>query len=152
MLFAIGYRLNYEYNSVMSKTFTLDQVNELLPEVQRRLDLIIQKRSAYLRIHDAVFVQELAQDVEKKSGADFFDSDLEKDIQNLEETIYDLAQEIDSLIDLGCILRSLDAGLVDFPGQHTGERIFFAWKTGEKKINFIRRRGVSGPDLERKPL
>ena len=134
----------------MSKTFTLQQANEMLPEVQRRLGLILQKRSAYLRIHDAVFVQELAHDAEKKAGADLFDSDLEKDIQNLEETIYDLAKEIDGLIDLGCVLRSLDLGLVDFPGQHQGERVFFSWKTGEKEIGFIRRRANNAS--ERVPL
>lgn len=133
----------------MSKNFTLEQANELLPEIERRLKLICEKRSIYLRIHDAVFVQELANNAEKKSEADMFDSDLEKDIQNLEETIYELAKEIDALIDLGCILRSIDLGLVDFPGQHQGERVFFSWKTGEKQIGFIRQRGANGASAER---
>ncbi len=133
----------------MSKSFTLEQVNEMLPEVDRRLKLICEKRSVYRRIHDAVFVQELAQDAEKKSGADLFDSNLEEDIQSLEETIYALAKEIDALIELGCVLRSMDAGLVDFPGQHHGERIFFSWKTGEKQIAFIRKRGAMGASSER---
>ncbi len=140
---------NREYNSRMSKSFTLEQVNEMLPEVERRFKLIQEKRSVYLRIHDAVFVQELAADAEKKLGKDMFDADLEKDIQNLEETIYALAKEIDDLVDLGCILRSIDCGMVDFPGQHHGERVFFAWKAGEKKIEFIRRRGTNGTASER---
>ena len=136
----------------MSKSFTLEQANQLIPEVERRLGLICSKRAVYLRIHDDVFVQELANDAEKKTGPDFFDSDLEKDIQNLEETIYELAKEIDELIDLGCILRSIDAGLVDFPGQHQGERVFFAWKAGEKQITFLRHRGAAGASTERTPL
>ena len=136
----------------MSKSFTLAQANEMLPEVERRLKLICDKRAVYLRIHDAVFVQELAQDAEKKAGADLFASDLEEDIQNLEETIYELAKEIDALIELGCVLRSMDAGLVDFPGSHQGERVFFAWKTGEKKIAFFRKRGTAGASSERSPL
>ena len=136
----------------MSKSFTLEQANEMLPEVERRLKLICGKRAVYLRIHDAVFVQELAQDAEKKSGADLFDANLEEDIQNLEETIYELAKEIDALIELGCVLRSMDAGLVDFPGRHHGERVFFAWKTGEQQIAFIRKRGAAGASSERTPI
>ena len=132
----------------MSKSFTLEQANVMLPEVERRLKLICDKRAVYLRIHDAVFVQELANDAEKKSGADLFDSNLEEDIQNLEETIYDLAKEIDALIELGCVLRSMDSGLVDFPGSHQGERVFFSWKAGEKQIAFIRKRGAAGTSAE----
>lgn len=136
----------------MSKSFTLEQVNQMLPDVESRLNLIREKRSIYLRIHDSVFVQELAQDAEKKAGADFFDSDLDKDIQNLEETIYDLAKAIDELIDLGVILRSIDSGLIDFPGQHRGERVFFSWKAGEKQIAFTRKRSAAGASTERTPL
>ena len=136
----------------MSKSFTLEQANELLPEVERRLKAIQTKRSVYLRVHDAIFVQELANNAEKKNTADFFDSDLEADIQNLEETIYDLSKEVDSLIELGCVLRSMDLGLIDFPGQHKGERIFFSWKTGEKQIAFMRQRSAGGVSSERIPL
>lgn len=136
----------------MSKSFTLEQVNQMLPDVERRLNLIREKRSIYLRVHDAVFVQELAQDAEKKAGADLFESDLDKDIQNLEETIYELAKEIDQLIEMGVILRSMDSGLIDFPGAHQGERVFFSWKSGEKEIAFIRRRSAGGASTERIPL
>lgn len=114
----------------------------MIPEVERRLSVIREKRSFYLRAHDAVFVQELANEVEKKAGRDLFDSDLDKDIQGLEGAIEFLSKEIDELISLGCLLRSLDQGFVDFAGQHHGERVFFAWKSGEKKITFIRRRGA----------
>lgn len=136
----------------MSKSFTLEQVNQMLPEVERRLTSIREKRAIYLRVHDAVFVQELARDAEKKAGADLFESDLDKDIQNLEETIYDLAKEIDQLIEMGLILRSIDSGLIDFPGSHQGERVFFSWKTGEKQIAFLRRRSAAGASTERTPI
>lgn len=138
-----------EYNFHMSKSFTLEQVNQMLPDVARRFALICEKRSIYLRVHDNVFVQELAQNAEKQNGADFFAGDLEKDIQNLEETIYDLSKEIDALAELGCVLRSLDQGLIDFPGQLNGERVFFSWKAGEDKIAFYRRRSAAGVSPER---
>ena len=136
----------------MSKSFSLEQVNQILPEVELRLKAIQDKRAVYLRVHDAIFVQELANNAEKKNTADFFDSDLDADIQNLEETIYDLSKEVDSLIELGCVLRSMDLGLIDFPGQHHGERVFFSWKAGEKQIAFIRRRSSSGASAERFPI
>ncbi len=133
----------------MSKSFTLEQVNQMLPDIARRFALIAEKRSVYLRVHDAIFVQELANNAEKQSGADLFAGDLEKDIQSLEETIFDLSKEIDELISLGCILRSMDQGLIDFPGELRGERVYFAWKTGEKQIAFYRKRSAVGASAER---
>ena len=62
----------------MPKSFTLAEVNQLVPEVETRLSAIRAKRVIYLRIHDAVFVQELANDAEKKVGPDFFDSEYGK--------------------------------------------------------------------------
>jgi len=145
---SIVYRSRSDYTFAMSKTFTLEEVNRLLPDVDHRFTLICEKRAAYLRVHDAIFVQELAHSAEKK-GADLFDADLEKDIQNLETIIYDLAKEIDALIELGCVLRSIDQGLIDFPGQHHGERLFFSWKKGEKEIGFIRRRVAGAASADR---
>lgn len=133
----------------MSKSFTLEQVNQMLPDIARRFALISEKRSVYLRVHDAIFVQELANNAEKQSGADLFAGDLEQDIQSLEETIFDLSKEIDDLISLGCVLRSMDQGLIDFPGELRGERVYFAWKTGEKQIAFYRKRSASGASAER---
>jgi len=133
----------------MSKSFTLEQVNQMLPDVARRFALVCEKRSVYLRVHDAVFVQELVQNADQEKNSDLFAGDLEKDIQNLEETIFELSKEIDELISLGCILRSMDQGLIDFPGELRGERVFFAWKSGEKQIAFYRKRNSSGASAER---
>lgn len=133
----------------MSKSFTLEQVNQMLPDVARKFALICEKRSVYLRVHDAIFVQELAQNADREKNTDLFAGDLEKDIQNLEETIFELSKEIDELISFGCIIRSMDQGLIDFPGELRGERVFFAWKSGEKQIAFYRKRNVSGASAER---
>ncbi len=135
----------------MSKSFTLEQVNQMLPEIARRFAVICEKRSVYLRVHDAIFVQELANTADKNSR-DLFAGDLEKDIQNLEETIFALSSEIDDLVDLGCVIRSMDQGLIDFPGELRGERVFFSWKAGEKQITFYRKRTSSGASPERLTL
>lgn len=124
----------------------------MLPDVVQRFAAISEKRSIYLRVHDAIFVQELASNAEKKNTADLFDSDLESDIKNLEETIYDLSKEIDDLLEMGCILRSMDLGLIDFPGTHRGERVFFSWKMGEKQIQFFRKRTAQGASQDRFPI
>ncbi len=121
----------------------------MLPDVARRFALVCEKRSVYLRVHDAIFVQELAQSADQEKNTDLFAGDLEKDIQSLEETIFELSKEIDELISLGCILRSMDQGLIDFPGELRGERVFFAWKSGEKQIAFYRKRNASGASAER---
>ena len=40
------------------------------------------------------------------------------------------------LEDLGCLLKDLTTGLVDFYGTRRGELVFLCWKLGEDRIRF----------------
>jgi hypothetical protein len=50
----------------------------------------------------------------------------------------------------GCVVKDLDAGLVDFPGQLNGEDVYWCWRLGEDRIRFWHRanEGFAG----RKPI
>lgn len=43
---------------------------------------------------------------------------------------------LDQLEDLGCLLKDLHTGLVDFYALHNGELSFLCWKLGEDRIRF----------------
>jgi len=47
-----------------------------------------------------------------------------------------LQQEIQKLEDMGCVLKDLNIGLVDFPAVRLGVRVWLCWKFGEKKVDF----------------
>jgi hypothetical protein len=50
----------------------------------------------------------------------------------------------------GCVVKDLDLGLVDFPGQRNGEDVCWCWRLGEDRIRFWHRanEGFAG----RKPI
>jgi hypothetical protein len=54
------------------------------------------------------------------------------------------------LADRSILLRDADTGLVDFPAERDGERVFLCWRLGEKRVGWYHseRSGFSS----RKPL
>jgi hypothetical protein len=49
----------------------------------------------------------------------------------LKSEIVRLIHRIESL---GCIVKDIDLGLVDFPSTRSGEPIYLCWKAGEERI------------------
>jgi hypothetical protein len=89
--------------------FTPEQANEFLPQVKKTVVrcLAIKKEADALR-DDA----EMADAMER----------LGREIQKLEE--------------LGCIMKDLNIGLIDFPAVRLGTRVWLCWKLGEEKVAF----------------
>ena len=61
-----------------------------------------------------------------------------------------LKRELLWLADRGILLRDPDTGLVDFPAERDGERVFLCWRLGEERVGWYHseRSGFSS----RKPL
>jgi hypothetical protein len=61
-----------------------------------------------------------------------------------------LKRELLWLADRGILLRDPDTGLVDFPAERDGERVFLCWRLGEDRVGWYHseRSGFSS----RKPL
>lgn len=68
-------------------------------------------------------------------------------LDGMSERLVAIAGEIESI---GCVLRDLDAGLVDFPFRVRGGAVFLCWRLGEPAILFWHRpeEGFAG----RKPI
>jgi hypothetical protein len=88
--------------------FTPKQANEFLPEVKATVQRIISiKKEA-----DGLKEEEMTDAMER----------LEKEIQKLEE--------------LGCVLKDMSIGLIDFPAVRLGTRVWLCWKLDEAKVSF----------------
>lgn len=61
-----------------------------------------------------------------------------------------LKRELLWLADRGILLRDPETGLVDFPAERDGERVFLCWRLGEERVGWYHseRSGFSG----RRPL
>ena len=47
-----------------------------------------------------------------------------------------LKSSIETIHEVGCVVKDLDIGLVDFPTLFRGEEVYLCWKMGESSIQF----------------
>jgi hypothetical protein len=73
-----------------------------------------------------------------------------KDDAEMTGAMTKLESEVKKLEELGCVLRDMTLGLVDFPAVRLGERVWLCWKLGEGHVKFwhTRHEGYAG----RKPI
>jgi hypothetical protein len=59
-------------------------------------------------------------------------------------------EALDQIHAIGCVVKDLDSGLVDFPAILRNEEVYLCWRLGEDRIRFYHRQdeGFSG----RKPI
>lgn len=115
----------------MRTTFTVDQANRTLPLVSRIVRDIV---TLYPRWRERVSEIEIRAASARLDQPDLRGAQLEREVQ-------DLAAEIDGCIRevraLGVEYRlPLDAGLVDFPGELEGRRIYLCWRLGEQAVEY----------------
>jgi len=123
------------------RIFSRGEANALLPELAQRLKRLQHKKEIYRRMHDNLFMHELVCVAEKTHG--FLDpqDDLETGIHALEEAIEELAKDVEAIFATGAILRNIEKGHVDLPGELDGQKIYFLWAMGDPQIRFYRLRG-----------
>ncbi len=118
------------------RLLSIAEVNALLPEIEAIVRRVEEMRKKHEGLHDALLMNEILSDAERERGVQAVHSSIEKDAQELEAALVELENDISRIRDLGGIIRSLEAGWVDFPGQHQGQTIHFSWKLGEKTIQY----------------
>ena len=120
------------------RTFTLQEADALLPELEKRLKLLRVKKEAYSRTHDLLFMHELVCTAERPYGFLEEKDDLEDGIHALEEAIEDLAKDVEAIFAMGCLLRNIEKGHVEFFGAHDGLEVYFSWRLGESAVSHYR--------------
>ncbi len=120
------------------RIFSLEEANALLPEIEAILCRIAGKKESYDRLHDQILMQELICQSSKFSAMQTHTAEqkIDDDAKTLEEAWASLQKEVDEILSLGCIVRSMERGWIDFWGRHEGAQVYFCWKKGEKTIQY----------------
>ena len=118
--------------------FSKEEVDALVPELERRLKDLHQKKDAYNRIHDSLFMHELLCEAERSRGFLEGTENLEMSFYALEEAIEALARDVEAIFELGCFLRNIERGRVEFRGVLEGRDVFFCWQKGEPVVGRYR--------------
>ena len=103
--------------------FTSTEADELVPKIERTVAKISEIKKSSETLNDET---EMADSMDR----------LQREIQKLE--------------DLGCVLKDLNVGLVDFPAVRLGVRVWLCWKSGERKVEFWH--GLHEGFANRKPV
>jgi hypothetical protein len=110
----------------LKKLFTLDEANAFVPQL---LDLVpkIQKLSVSLNNNFPDIKN--ARDKAKWNGG----SDQGVDYLNAVLKYNDLMSKIE---EMGCELKGIREGLIDFPSLREGREVYLCWRMPEKEILF----------------
>ena len=109
------------------KYFTVERAQKQMPKIKKSLIKLQNLKKAI----DAILSVEMdSREVEYEEIIET-STKLNKEYHKLS---YDFRKEIENLEKIGCILKDLGQGLVDFYRRFEGRDIFLCWRLGEGKI------------------
>jgi len=103
------------------KIFTVDEANELLPSVRRKLERI---QKLYKRI------AELRESANAAAVASEFGGGMESGPVYV-RALYEVGKLTTELHELGVQLKDYSRGLIDFPSMRDGRVVLLCWQIGE---------------------
>ena len=126
------------------RVFRVDEVEALIP----RLELVVarlQENSRKLRERIVAIAGEQGVPVSSLSMPSVLR--LQPGLHRLVEDINACVHEIENL---GGVFKDVELGLIDFPAQVSGERVYLCWQYGEKCVGFWH--GIGEGFAGRRPL
>jgi len=132
----------------MPRFFTLQQAEEVLPDVASAIRDAIALKSEYERRESEWRI--FSQRVSVMGGMRVDRGRIMEQKNGRQEAALALKQAIDKVHQFGCVVKDLDIGLIDFPTLFQGEEVYLCWKLGEAGIGFWH--GVNEGFRGRKPI
>jgi len=117
-----------------ARLFTLDEANALLPRISDLIELIQAKASQLGELH-----AQLEDFRERKRAGDHSEGEAKIVQQVLGEAnriSADLKAAMEDLLSLGCELKDVRMGLVDFPALRDERTVYLCWRQGEDEIRY----------------
>jgi len=122
-----------------SKVFSVDEANQLLGQVSPLVQQLQALQGSIIKTN-----HQLDEAVPKLSQGNGYPiqelrkqiADLTKHQLHLIEAFQSALQQLESL---GCLLKDVNLGLVDFYSLRDGEPVFLCWRLGEERIEFWHR-------------
>ncbi len=118
----------------MARHFTLREAQRLLPEVEAGLRRARSRKSELDSVEAEI--RNFVRRVQMLGGSRIDPGRVQtlRDRRDLAESR--LHEAVEQVEDLGCQIKSVDTGLIDFPTYFRGEEVLMCWKLGEDRIRF----------------
>ncbi len=118
----------------MPKRFTLEEAQGLIPELERLVRGAIEVKSEFDSAERAwqAFTERIMV-----LGGMLADRVRAFELRNRRDSAAArLRSAIEQIQGLGCVIKDLDIGLVDFPTLFRGREVYLCWKRGETATTF----------------
>ena len=106
--------------------FTIEEANALLPQISRVIKGMLDARQCIIEAQAdlwPVLEKAIGNGGSKKAG------ELLPEFSRVEQGARRLSE-------MGCILKDINTGLVDFPTLRNGREVFLCWQHGEPEVAF----------------
>ena len=106
------------------RTYRVEEANALLPGLAQRLTRIREARQVLLRSAEVVKERVASDPGGTHGGREYWNASAV------------LRAELERLAAEDIVLRDPETGLVDFPGEREGRRVWLCWRLGEDQLGF----------------
>ena len=114
------------------KLFSADRANALIPKLAPLVDeLLVKRRDLAIKLLESDPALRHAEQRQAPRLASARSPFPPPRFSELKLEIHRLIQRIESL---GCVVKDIDLGLIDFPSTRGGEPIYLCWKAGEASV------------------
>lgn len=121
------------------KVFTLAEANSLLPQVRAVLTELRAMMGRIIAHETAIDVEELAGGQSDGKLSPAAKQRMARLMQELDAQVEEFQAALKAFNELGCHLKDLDQGLVDFYSMREDELVVLCWKEGEERVRFWHR-------------
>lgn len=109
--------------------FTLDEANAALPKVRQQLSLLREIRKRIVGQQARVDIEELTAHSPDPRRMDELLKSIDQDVQAFHKAL-------DAFGGLGCELKDLEKGLVDFYSMRGNDVVYLCWMDGEESVQW----------------
>lgn len=118
----------------MPRFFTLLETERLLPEVERLLRNLLHLKQEYERSDSEL--TRIAHRIALAGGMIPPREQISQLRQRKDTAARGLKSILESIQEIGCQLKDVETGLVDFPTLYRDKEVYLCWKLGEPGIAF----------------
>ncbi len=118
----------------MPRFFTIHQAERLLPEVESTIREAIAAKSGYEQAEEEM--QNFSRRIMMLGGVVVDHTKVLEHRDRRESSALLLKAAMEKIEEIGCLVKDLDIGLIDFPTLLHGEEVYLCWKLGESGIHY----------------
>lgn len=117
------------------RIFDVDEANRMLKLISPLLVTIKEKQRRVQTEHDQVLILDLlsgeGMNYDSKEGREYVERS-----RKLEEQIQSFQDDIVKINRLGCVLKDIGRGLIDFFHVRGKELVYLCWMLGEERVEY----------------